>query len=429
MAAGDPGQALNAFEDLMGRAFNVVSQTLASTMPGADVSLVATNVSTVTVPDLLEEVSGQVVRGVSFLEGAVSESPVVCCVPLDDARAAVDLMSGGTGEEPPEEFEDYHVSAAGELVKYVVQAVAEHLTAELGQKVDASIDDVSVISLADETDDLADLAGEDGAVLLTSSFICGAPVISFYMVMPMALAVTLDGMAGEAGEEDFTDESAEEGDESTEEAAEAEEPSQADEDEALPEVPSVPADEAEEEEQEAEPPSGGGGLLNEEEIAAVLGGMPDDEEEDSSAAPTPPPTPAAQSSESAAPEQPAAPAAPSAPAGVGAPASQARPVEFENLGAEHRAGPPDENFELIANIPVQLSVELGRTQRTLGEILEFGTGSTIQLDKPADEPVDILAGGRHIAKGEVVVIDDNFAVRIRQILKPIKGIPGGGGGG
>jgi flagellar motor switch protein FliN/FliY len=423
MAAGDPGQALNAFEDLMGRAFNVVSQTLASTMPGADVSLVATNVSTVTVPDLLEEVSGQVVRGVSFLEGAVSETPVVCCVPLDDARAAVDLMSGGTGEEPPEEFEDYHLSAAGELVKYVAQAVAEHLTAELGQTVDASIDDVSVISLADETDDLADLAGEDGAVLLTSSFICGAPVISFYMVMPMALAVTLDGMAGESGEEEASDERADE----AEEPGEEEQPSEADEDEGLPQVPSVPADEPEEEEEEAAPASGEGGLLSEEEIAAVLGGMPDDEQEDSP--PAAAPTPESQPAESAAPEQPAAPAAPSAPAGVGAPASQARPVEFENLGAEHRAGPPDENFELIANIPVQLSVELGRTQRTLGEILEFGTGSTIQLDKPADEPVDILAGGRHIAKGEVVVIDDNFAVRIRQILKPIKGIPGGGGGG
>lgn len=74
------------------------------------------------------------------------------------------------------------------------------------------------------------------------------------------------------------------------------------------------------------------------------------------------------------------------------------------------------NLNLLLDIPLQVTVELGRTKRTVKEILELTSGSIIELDKLAGEPVDILVNNRHVAKGEVVVIDENFGVRITDIL-------------
>lgn len=74
------------------------------------------------------------------------------------------------------------------------------------------------------------------------------------------------------------------------------------------------------------------------------------------------------------------------------------------------------NLNLLLDIPLQVTVELGRTKRSVKEILEMSSGSIIELDKLAGEPVDILVNNRYIAKGEVVVIDENFGVRITDIL-------------
>ncbi len=74
------------------------------------------------------------------------------------------------------------------------------------------------------------------------------------------------------------------------------------------------------------------------------------------------------------------------------------------------------NLNLLMDIPLEVTVELGRTTREVHEILEMSGGSIIELDKLAGEPVDILVNNRHIAKGEVVVIDENFGVRITDIL-------------
>jgi len=69
---------------------------------------------------------------------------------------------------------------------------------------------------------------------------------------------------------------------------------------------------------------------------------------------------------------------------------------------------------------LQIAVELGRTTKKIREILEFGQGSIIELDKLAGEPVDIMVNGKTIAKGEVVVIDESFGVRITDIIHPSK---------
>ncbi len=74
------------------------------------------------------------------------------------------------------------------------------------------------------------------------------------------------------------------------------------------------------------------------------------------------------------------------------------------------------NLELILDIPLQVKVELGRARRKIKEVLEMGSGSVVELDRMAGEPVDILVNDKLFAKGEVVIIDENFGVRITDIL-------------
>jgi flagellar motor switch protein FliN/FliY len=74
------------------------------------------------------------------------------------------------------------------------------------------------------------------------------------------------------------------------------------------------------------------------------------------------------------------------------------------------------NFELINDIPLQVTVELGKSKKSLGEVLNLGIGSLVVLDKLAGELVDVIVNGKRIAKGEVVVIDENYGVRITEIL-------------
>jgi flagellar motor switch protein FliN/FliY len=76
------------------------------------------------------------------------------------------------------------------------------------------------------------------------------------------------------------------------------------------------------------------------------------------------------------------------------------------------------NLELLMDVPLQVTVELGRTHKMVKEVLALGPGSVVELDKLAGEPVDILVNERPIAKGEVVVIDENFGIRVTEILSP-----------
>jgi flagellar motor switch protein FliN/FliY len=94
-----------------------------------------------------------------------------------------------------------------------------------------------------------------------------------------------------------------------------------------------------------------------------------------------------------------------------------KPVEFAPL----EEVPPEAEGQLsiILDVPVQITVELGRTKMLVKEVLQLGEGSVVELDKLAGEPVDILVNGRLIAKGEVVVIEENFGVRITEIVNNI----------
>lgn len=96
-----------------------------------------------------------------------------------------------------------------------------------------------------------------------------------------------------------------------------------------------------------------------------------------------------------------------------------QPAQFESL-EDGMISIEKKNIGLIMDVPLQVTVELGRTNRLIKDILEFGPGSIIELDKLAGDPVDILVNGKVIAKGEVVVIDESFGVRITDIIDPSK---------
>lgn len=91
-------------------------------------------------------------------------------------------------------------------------------------------------------------------------------------------------------------------------------------------------------------------------------------------------------------------------------------VALPEFDEETQQVPKKQNLELLFDIPLQVSVELGQTKKTIKEVLELSPGVIIELDKLAGEPVDILINHRPVAKGEVVVIDENFGVRITEII-------------
>jgi len=96
------------------------------------------------------------------------------------------------------------------------------------------------------------------------------------------------------------------------------------------------------------------------------------------------------------------------------------PVAFREFEDKTYLAQNKENIDLILDVPLQISVELGKVRKLIRDILEFNLGSIIELDKMAGEPVDVLVNGKIIAKGEVVVIEDSFGVRITEILSPEK---------
>ena len=93
------------------------------------------------------------------------------------------------------------------------------------------------------------------------------------------------------------------------------------------------------------------------------------------------------------------------------------PVQFGQL-AQEGGIVSQSNLNLIMDVGLQLSVELGRTNKKIKEILALSVGSVLELDKLAGEPVDIMINGKTLAKGEVVVIDENFGVRVTEITSP-----------
>lgn len=309
----------------------------------------------------------------------------ILAIQASDASIIADLMMGGDGLNPQEELNDIHMSAVGEAMNQMMGTVATSLSTMFNKKIDISPPKVNLIDLGAE-DKITDLVNNDEPVVKTSfrMEVDGLIDSEIMQILPLDVAKEMVSFLMGGGAEA----------EAQEAPAPAPEPAPAP---VAPEPASVAAAPA----QAAPPP----------QPAAPQYAAPPQPQY---AAPT-------QQPQYTAPPMGAQPVyAPPAYANnvvsSGVPVQNAQFAPLTNEPVEVNAA----NISLIQDVPLQVTVELGRTKKSIREILEFSTGSIIELDKLAGEPVDIHVNGQLTAKGEVVVIDENFGVRITEIVSPME---------
>lgn len=105
------------------------------------------------------------------------------------------------------------------------------------------------------------------------------------------------------------------------------------------------------------------------------------------------------------------------PFGMPSPDVNVQPAQFQPFSNNMNVFTQKENIDLIMDVPLEVTVELGRSNKSIKEILEFTPGTIIELNKLAGEPVDVLVNGKFVAKGEVVVIEESFGIRVTEIIK------------
>ena len=102
----------------------------------------------------------------------------------------------------------------------------------------------------------------------------------------------------------------------------------------------------------------------------------------------------------------------------------ADPIEFTPLQASPVAAPAAAELERLNDVSVEVSVEIGRTRMTIGQTLELRPGSVVSLNRLAGEPVDLLINGKPIARGEAVMVNDKFGVRLTDVISPSERLAG-----
>ena len=94
-----------------------------------------------------------------------------------------------------------------------------------------------------------------------------------------------------------------------------------------------------------------------------------------------------------------------------------QPAQFQAFTGSVPVGYGPENIDLIKDVPLEVTVELGRTSKSIKEILDFAPGTIIELNRITGEPIDVLVNGKYVAKGEVVIIEESYGIRITEIVK------------
>ncbi len=287
----------------------------------------------------------------------------VFAIQATDAAVIADLMMGGDGTNPDSELNEIHLSAVGEAMNQMMGAVATSLSTMFNKKIDISPPKVNLVDFGKE--DLSDKNNTE-------------PVVR------AAFRMEVDGLI----------------------------------DSEIMQIITL--------------------KVAKEMVDSLMGGN-DEPEPEPAPAPTPPtpkqvaPSPPPQSAPvTSAPQQNYSPppqsqgyAQPQQSYGYGG--NQMQPNVVTNMPVSPAQFTPlstepvqinEANIGLILDVPLQVTVELGRTKKTIKEILDLATGSIVELDKLAGEPVEVQVNGHFLAKGEVVVIDENFGVRITEIATP-----------
>ena len=372
--------------DAIGEIMNISlgsSATAVSNMLDHRVDITTPSVEVVPVEEFslgeLNPAIGVEIKYVSGLEGSN-----IMLLKRSDVKVIVDILMGTTTSDEEFELNELTISAVCEVMNQMMGAASTALSDFLGRPVNISTPQSFTL------DNLEEFKQEhfksDMGPLVVVRFMLGIENMlqsEFVNVMSVNLAREL--LAGFGIEL------------SAEEHAEASG--------AAPAPAAAPA---------AEP---SGGKLSQEEIERLMGGM--------GAAPAAPQTQPPAAPAAAPPQQAYGCPPQSAPPYGGQPACRpdprvinARPVQLPALDVADRLGEEQaQNLELIMSVPLEISVEIGRTRRKVEDILTFSKGSLVVLDKLAGDQVDLFVNGLCVARGDVVVIDDNFGVRITEVLK------------
>ncbi|MBR0261756.1 MAG: flagellar motor switch phosphatase FliY [Selenomonadaceae bacterium] len=371
-SGGDAEELLSPIEkDALGEIGNISmgsAATTLSTLLGHKVSITTPSVSVAPMNVIQQHYPlPYLVVEVAYTVGIDGNN--VFAIQARDAAVIADLMMGGDGTNPDPELNEIHLSAVGEAMNQMMGAVATSLSTMFNKKIDISPPKVNLVDFGKE-----DLSDKDST----------EPVVR------AAFRMEVDGLI----------------------------------DSEIMQIITV--------------------KVAKEMVDALMGG--DEPEPAPAPTPAPPPPPQPQQAPAPPPQQSYAPppqqnypppqqsyAPPPPQQGYASPPSygyggnQMQPNVVTNMPVSPAQFTPlstepvqinEANIGLILDVPLQVTVELGRTKKTIKEILDLSTGSIVELDKLAGEPVEIQVNGHFLAKGEVVVIDENFGVRITEIATP-----------
>ena len=348
----------DAERDAIGEIANINMGTAATTL-----STLLNNKVTITTPKVsyvtINEISAQydkpcVFIHISYIDGISGNNVLI--LKEHDVKVITDLMMGGDGSNTDGELTELHLSAISEAMNQMMGSAATSLSSMLDKKVDISPPTASVVDLNDSIDDVTvSNFLSDELVQVSFDMRIGDLVDSQIMQLyPFDFARDLyQKFVGEVGI--------------------GQEPVQP-EPVVAPEPQQMP-------EQTASVP----GMGMDMNMAAQQPQM-----------------------QQAMPQQPYM---------MPTPNVNVQPAQFQPFNAGVSPLMQQENIDLIMDVPLEVTVELGRSNKSIKEILDFSPGTIIELNKLAGEPVDVLVNGKFVAKGEVVVIEENFGIRITEISK------------
>lgn len=351
----------DAERDAVGEIANINMGTAATTL-----STLLNNKVTITTPKVsyvtINEISAQydkpcVFIHISYIDGISGNNVLI--LKEHDVKVITDLMMGGDGSNTEGELTELHLSAISEAMNQMMGSAATSLSSMLDKKVDISPPTASVVDLNDSIDDVtvsSFLADELVQVSFTMQIgdLVDSQIMQLY---PFDFARDLyQKFIGDAG---------------------------LGQEEAQPE----PAPAAQP--QSTPDPMAG---VNMNSAAQAMPQQPQMQ-----------PDMAQQVMQQ--------------PYMMPAPNVNVQPAQFQPFNAGVSPLMQQENIDLIMDVPLEVTVELGRYNKSIKEILDFSPGTIIELNKLAGEPVDVLVNGKFVAKGEVVVIEENFGIRITEITK------------
>ncbi|KKO53272.1 flagellar motor switch phosphatase FliY [Paenibacillus sp. DMB20] len=374
-------------QDALGEIGNITfgsAATALSTLLGKKVDITTPKVSIITRDQFEKEFpKPHVAVHVTYVDGFEGINSLV--IKTRDAQVIADLMLGGEGNPQDEELNEIHISAVQEAMNQMMGSSATSMSTIFNRFVNISPPGIDILNMSNGNG-VNKLPEDETLIKISFRLIIGDLIDSSIMqLLPIEFAKDMVHTLINGTDEPDTA--------AQESAAAVETPAIASDHQAMPQ--SSPAQQMPMDQQM--PPQGYAqepGYGNNQGMMAA--GMP-------------------QQMPYGQPQMPYQ-HAPQQYGGIPNRNVNVQPVQFANLQNAPYTQVDENNLNLLMDIPLKVTVELGRTQKQIKDILEMSQGSIIELDKLAGEPVDILVNHKLIAKGEVVVIDENFGVRVTDIV-------------